>query len=123
MKGFKDFVMRGNLVEIAVAFVMAAAFAAVVTAFVKIVMDLIGKLGGTPDFSSYKPGGVSVGGFLTALITFLILAAVVYSFVVKPYEAAKARLFPSTQTDEAPDADVALLTEIRDLLASRGPEV
>jgi large conductance mechanosensitive channel len=120
MKGFKDFVMRGNLVELAVAFILAAAFGAVVTAFVKIIMDLIGKAGGTPDFSNYKPGGVSVGGFLTALIAFLIIAAVVYFLVVKPYEAAKARYFPSTPTDEAPDADVALLTEIRDLLAARG---
>jgi large conductance mechanosensitive channel len=120
MKGFKDFVMRGNLVELAVAFILAAAFGAVVTAFVKIIMDLIGKAGGTPDFSNYKPGGVSVGGFLTALIAFLIIAAVVYFLVVKPYEAAKARLHPSTPTDEAPDADVALLTEIRDLLAARG---
>jgi len=119
MKGFKDFVMRGNLVELAVAFLMAAAFGAVVTSFVKVIMDLIGKVGGTPDFSSYKPGGVSVGGFLTALVAFLVLAGVVYVFVVKPYEAAKARLFPSTPTDEAPDADVALLTEIRDLLAAR----
>lgn len=118
MKGFKDFIMRGNLVELAVAFVMAAAFGAVVVAFVKMIMDLIGKAGGTPNFSNYKPGGVSVGGFLTALIAFVILAAVVYFFVVKPYEAAKARLFPSTPTDEAPDADVALLTEIRDLLAT-----
>ena len=123
MKGFKDFIMRGNLVELAVAFVMAAAFGAVVVAFVKVVMDLIGKIGGTPDFSNYKPGGVSVGGFLTALFAFLILAAVVYFFVVKPYEAAKARMFPSTPTDEAPDADVALLTEIRDLLASRSGQV
>ena len=120
MKGFKDFVMRGNLVELAVAFILAAAFGAVVTAFVKVIMDLIGKAGGTPDFSSYKPGGVSVGGFLTALIAFVIIAAVVYFFVVTPYEAAKARLYPpSTPTDEAPAADVALLTEIRDLLAAR----
>jgi large conductance mechanosensitive channel len=123
MKGFRDFVMRGNLVELAVAFIMAAAFGAVVTAFVKIIMDIVGKVGGRPDFSNYKPGGVSVGGFLTALISFLVLAAVVYFFVVKPYEAAKARLFPSTPTDEAPDADVALLTEIRDLLASRRGQV
>ena len=122
MKGFKDFVMRGNLVELAVAFILAAAFGAVVTAFVKVIMDLIGKAGGTPDFSNYQPRGVHIGGFLTALISFLIIAAVVYLFVVKPYEAAKARLYPSTPTDEAPDADVALLTEIRDLLSARdGP--
>lgn len=123
MKGFKGFVMRGNLVELAVAFVMAAAFGSVVTAFVRIIMDLIGKVGGITDFSSYMPGGVHVGQLLTSLTTFLILAGVVYFFVVKPYEAAKARLFPSTPTDEAPDADVALLTEIRDLLAKRGGQV
>lgn len=123
MKGFKDFVMRGNLVELAVAFIMAASFGAVVTAFVKIVMDVIGKIGGTPDFSDYQPEGIHVGGFLTALVAFLVLAAVVYFFVVKPYEAAKSRLFPSTPTDEAPDADVALLTEIRDLLAARAGQV
>lgn len=123
MKGFKGFVMRGNLVELAVAFVMAAAFGSVVTAFVRIIMDLIGKVAGTPDFSSYMPGGVHVGQLLTSLTTFLILAGVVYFFVVKPYEAAKERLFPSTPTDEAPDADVALLTEIRDLLAKRGGQV
>jgi large conductance mechanosensitive channel len=123
MKGFKDFVMRGNLVELAVAFVMAAAFGAVVTAFVRIIMDLIGKVGGTPNFSDYAPGDVSIGGFLTSLIAFLLLAAVVYFFVVKPYEAAKARRSPPTPTDQAPKVEVALLTEIRDLLAARGGQV
>ena len=78
MSGFKNFVLRGNLVELAVAFVMAAGFAAVVTATVTLLMDLIGKAGGTPDFSSYSPGGVSVGAWITAVISFLILAAVVY---------------------------------------------
>jgi large conductance mechanosensitive channel len=119
MKGFKDFVMRGNLVELAVAFILAAAFGAVVKAFVTVIMDLIGKAGGTPDFSNYQPGGVHVGEFLTALIAFLIIAAVVYLFVVQPYVAAKARMYPATPADKAPSADIALLTEIRDLLAAR----
>ena len=57
MSGFKNFILRGNLVELAVAFIMATAFAAVVTATVGMIMDLIGKAGGTPDFSSYTPGG------------------------------------------------------------------
>ena len=68
MKGFKEFVLRGNLVELAVAFVMATAFAAVVTAFVQVILDIIGKVGGSPDFSNYAPGGVHAGVFLTALI-------------------------------------------------------
>jgi len=119
MKGFKDFVMRGNLVELAVAFIIAAAFATVINAFTDVILSLIGKLGGQPDFNSIKPGGVPIGAFLTALVAFLIVAAVVYFFVVKPYESAKTRFARSAEVDAAPNEDVVLLTEIRDLLASR----
>jgi large conductance mechanosensitive channel len=103
-------------VELAVAFIMGLAFAAVVTATVRVIMDLIGKVGGTPNFSAYKPGGVHLGAWFTAVVSFLILSAVVYFLIVKPYTIAKERYFP----EEAPGepADVALLTEIRDLLAS-----
>ncbi len=116
VKGFKDFVMRGNLVELAVAFVIGAAFATVVKAFTDLLLSLVGKVGGQPNFNNIAPGGVPVGAFLTALVAFLIVAAVVYFFVVKPYEALKAR-FSKAETDAAPDEDVVLLTEIRDLLA------
>jgi large conductance mechanosensitive channel len=118
MKGFKDFVMRGNLVELAVAFVMGAAFAAVVTAFTAMLMSLLGKVGGRPNFDTYRPGGVPVGVFLTALVSFIIIAAVVYFLVVKPYEAARER-FVKQEEDAAPPEDVQLLKEIRDLLAGR----
>lgn len=118
MTGFRNFILRGNLVELAVAFIMATAFAAVVTAFTAIILDLIGKAGGTPDFSNYTPGGVHVGVFITAVITFLIIAAVVYFLVVTPYTKAKERFFPAEP--EGTPADVALLTEIRDLLARQG---
>ena len=116
MTGFKNFLLRGNLVELAVAFIMAAAFAAVVTATVTLIMDLLGKAGGTPDFSSYSPGGVSVGAWLTALVSFVIMAAIVYFAIVMPYTKAKERYFPTEEPGEP--ADVALLTEIRDLLAT-----
>jgi large conductance mechanosensitive channel len=116
MSGFKNFLLRGNLIELAVAFIMATAFAAVVTATVALLMDLIGKAGGTPDFSSYSPGGVSVGAWLTALVTFVILAAIVYFLIVLPYIKAKERYFPK---EEGTPADVALLEEIRDLLKTR----
>lgn len=118
MSGFKNFILRGNLIELAVAFIMATAFAAVVTALVGVIMDLIGKAGGTPDFSNYSPGGVSVGAFLTALVSFLILSAVVYFFIVVPYMKAKERYFPTEE--EGTPADVAVLEEIRDLLRERG---
>lgn len=117
MTGFKNFILRGNLVELAVAFIMGLAFASVVTATVALIMDLIGKVGGTPDFSSYSPGGVSVGAWLTALISFLILAAVVYFLIVMPYTKAKDKFFP-TEEPGTP-ADIALLEEIRDLLRDR----
>ncbi|MGN6250370.1 MAG: MscL family protein [Marmoricola sp.] len=117
MSGFKNFILRGNLVELAVAFIMAAAFAKVVTTFTALVLALIGKAGGSPNFDTYHPGGVPVGVFITAVVAFLILAAIVYFLVVVPYTRAKERYFPS----EAPatPADVALLEEIRDLLAAQ----
>jgi large conductance mechanosensitive channel len=118
MKGFKDFIMRGNLVELAVAFIIATAFADVVKTFTAVVMDLVGKVFSTPDFSSWKPGGISFGAFLTALIAFLILAFIVYFFVVKPYEMAKAR-FAEPSVAEAADESVELLKEIRDALRAR----
>ena len=110
-----------DLVELAVAFVMAAAFGVVVTATVAMLMDIIGKIGGTPDFSNYAPGGVHVGDWLTAVITFVILSFVVYFVIVVPYQKAR-ELMARDKDDElaAVPEDVALLTEIRDLLAARG---
>src|SRR5690606_619037 len=87
-----DFIMRGNLVELAVAFIVATAFASVVTAFTAIVLEALAKAGGAPNFDEWAPGGfTTVGPFLTALVAFVILAFVVYFFIVKPYEAAKSR--------------------------------
>ena len=117
MTGFKNFILRGNLVELAVAFIMAAAFASVVTATVGLIMDLIGKVGGTPDFSNYEYKGISIGIWLTAVISFLIISAVVYFLIVKPYTVAKERYFPSPEPG-TPE-DVKLLQEIRDLLAAQ----
>mgnify|MGYP001765232795 CR=1 FL=1 len=118
MTGFKNFILKGNLVELAVAFIMATAFAAVVTATVTMIMDLIGKVGGKPDFSTYNPGGISVGAFLTALVSFITMAAVVYYLIVLPYTKAKEKYFPAAE--EGTPEDVALLEEIRDLLKTRG---
>lgn len=118
MTGFKNFILRGNLVELAVAFIMGGAFATVVTATVALIMDIVGKIGGSPDFSNWSPGGVSVGAWLTALIAFIILAAVVYFLIVVPFTEAKERYFPSPAPG-TPE-DIKLLQEIRDLLATQG---
>jgi large conductance mechanosensitive channel len=121
VKGFKDFVMRGNVVDLAVAVVIGTAFAAVVKAMVDLIMGIIGKLGGQPDFNAWQPGGLPVGAFITALISFLILAAVVYFLVVKPYELAKERLFRAEPDAETVDPNTELLKEIRDELRARPP--
>ncbi len=121
MTGFKNFLLRGNLVELAVAFVMGLAFAAVVTATVDLIMGLIGKIGGQPDFSGWEPGGLPFGAWVTAVIAFLIMAAVVYFLIVVPYMKAQDRYFPAEDTGTP--ADVAVLEEIRDLLAQRQGQV
>jgi large conductance mechanosensitive channel len=120
LTGFKNFVMRGNLVEIAVAFIIGGSFATVVTSFTAVVLSVIAKATGgkSPDMTSFRPGGIPLGAFLTATIAFLILAFVVYFFVVSPYNALQARMAKG-QEAAPPSADTALLTEIRDLLANR----
>ena len=89
MDEFKAFILRGNMVDLAVAVVIGAAFGAVVTSLVKdIIMPIIGIFGGQPSFDDYKwtinGSNINYGTFLTVLIAFLILAAVVFFFVVKP---------------------------------------
>ena len=115
MTGFKNFILKGNLIELAVAFIMGLAFASVVTATVALIMGLIGKAGGQPNFDSWRPGDLAVGAFLTALVSFLVIAAVVYFFIVVPYTKAKERYFPADEPGTP--ADIELLTQIRDLLA------
>jgi large conductance mechanosensitive channel len=120
LKGFKDFILRGNLVELATAFIVGGAFATVVSTFTAVVLSVVAKLVGAnkPDMSSFHPGDIPLGAFLTALIAFLIIAAVVYFLVVTPYNALQARMAAGAEATP-PSPDIALLTEIRDLLADR----
>jgi large conductance mechanosensitive channel len=111
VSGFKNFLLRGNLIELAVAFVIGAAFATLVTAFTELVTSML------PSADTVFSPDDPVGRFLNALIAFLLLAAVVYFFIVLPYTKAKERFFPSEEPGEP--ADVALLTEIRDILAAQ----
>jgi large conductance mechanosensitive channel len=88
--------MRGNLVELAVAFVMGLAFAALITAFVDgLVMPIIAMVIGKPDFSdltfTINDAVFRYGAFITAAITFVATAAAIFFFVVKPYDAVRAR--------------------------------
>jgi large conductance mechanosensitive channel len=96
IKEFRDFLMRGNLVELAVAFVMGAAFAAVVASFVDdLVMPVIAMIVGKPTFDdltfTINDAVFRYGTFLTSLVTFVAVAAAVFFFVVKPVTAITSR--------------------------------
>lgn len=95
-KGFRQFIMRGNVMDLAVAVVIGAAFGAVVTSFVTNILNpLIAAIVGKPDFSAFNAtvngGVVSYGLFLNALISFLLVSAAVYFFMIAPMNAWKAR--------------------------------
>ena len=96
MKGFREFLLRGNVVELAVAFVVGTAFAAVVTSLVKnIINPLIAIPGGKPNFDAYvvtiNGSTITYGTFVTAVIAFVSIAAAVYFMVVVPYTRMTAR--------------------------------
>ena len=119
MKGFKDFLMRGNLIELAVAFILGGAFSTVVKSFTTIIMDLIGKRGGTPNFSGWGPGGVHVGSFITDVISFFVMSFVIYFGLIKPIELATEKLKRTKDEPVAAPTTADLLIEIRDELRSR----
>ena len=96
LKGFKEFVMRGNVLDLAIAVVIGGAFGAVVTALVKdLITPLIGALVGKPDFSALvvtvNGSAFLIGDFLNAVLSFLLIAAAVYLFVVAPMNAWNER--------------------------------
>lgn len=121
LKDFKDFVLRGNVIELAVAFIMGTAFAQVVRSLVtNIIMPLIGKAFGQPDFSKIHPGKIPIGNFLNDTVTFLLTAVGVYFFVVYPYHRLNERWHRGdVQEDTPPPENIMLLREIRDELRNR----
>ncbi|GAB7192971.1 large-conductance mechanosensitive channel protein MscL [Kineococcus sp. NUM-3379] len=121
LRGFKDFVLRGNVIDLAVAVVIGTAFSAVVTAIVQgLVNPLIAAVGGAPRLASLNRGGFLFGDVLEAVLGFVITAAVVYFLVVTPVNRLFLRLGAGREPEPAAvPADVQLLTEIRDLLRER----
>lgn len=129
LKGFKDFLMRGNVVDLATAVVVGAAFTAIVTAFTtNIIEPLINSLGGTDAaeglgftiLDGNPETFVDIGGLITAIINFVIIAAIVYFVIVMPYEKLKA--FAAKDGDDAVAlSESELLTEIRDILQGKDP--
>jgi large conductance mechanosensitive channel len=114
LKGFKDFVARGNVIDLAVGVIIGAAFGAVVDSLVKdLITPVIGMVGGQPDFSAIKLGSIQVGNFINALIAFLIKAAGLYFLIVLPFNKFGSKMAASAA---GPPPQEVLLTEIRDLL-------
>lgn len=130
LKGFKEFIFRGNVVELAVAVIIGGAFGAIVKSLVEdIFTPLIGLIVGKPDFSGIVlggkanaegkiEGGIMLGNFLNATISFLLIALAVYLFIVMPlkrYQAMTAAPAAPAAPPETPE-DIKLLREIRDSL-------
>ncbi len=126
LKGFRDFILQGNVVELATAVIIGGAFTAIVTAFSdKIINPLIAAIFGKPDISGVghfviNDANFSVGLFLNAVLNFLIIAAALYFVVVAPLNhLAELRARGRVEEPEPPAEDIALLQEIRDLLAAQ----
>ncbi|SEK54092.1 large-conductance mechanosensitive channel protein MscL [Rhodococcus maanshanensis] len=121
LKGFKEFLLRGNVLDLAVAVVVGAAFTAIVTAFTEnIVNPLVASLGGSNEMgfgfqiTDSPETFVNLGAVLSAVINFVLIAAVVYFVLIVPFNSVKERFM----TEEEKEAtDIELLTEIRNLLA------
>jgi len=123
LKGFRDFLMRGNVVELAVAVIIGAAFNGVVDGLIKGVID--------PLIAALAPGDVKalenalvlgpfrIGLVLSAIVTFVTKAAVVYFLIVRTFGALASRLAKAPAAPAPPSAEVVLLGEIRDLLRER----
>ena len=121
---FKAFLLRGNVVDLAVGIVIGAAFGALVTAMVAdLITPLIGAIFGTHDFSSLKFGinksTFLYGDFINKTLAFATIAAAVFFFVVKPINYLVKRARYGEEPAEETPPDIALLTEIRDLLRER----
>lgn len=127
LKGFKDFLMRGNVVELAVAVVVAVAFTAVVTAFTdNFVNPIIAAIGGTNVnglgfqlIDSNPKTVIDIGAILSAAINFVIVASVVYFLVVVPFQVIQARRRRGEEPGPSEPTDVEVLMEIRDLLRAQ----
>ncbi len=117
LKGFRDFIARGNVLDLAVGVIIGVAFGAIVDSLVKdLITPIIGMMGGTPDFSAWKLGSITIGNFINAVIAFLIKAAGLYFLIILPFSRFTKKLVPPPPP---PTPSELYLKEIRDLLAKR----
>lgn len=122
LKEFREFILRGNVLDLAVAVIMGAAFGAIIDSLVKdVIMNIIAGIGGAPDFSSvaipFLKSQLGIGKLINAIIGFLVVAAALFFIVIKPVNTLMARMKKEeAAAPPAPSAEEKLLGEIRDLL-------
>ena len=124
LNDFKNFIFRGNLLDLAVAVILGVAFGAVVNAFTQgIVMAFIAAVFSQPSFDSIKidlgDGAILIGAFLTALVNFLIIAGVLFVILKAAERVMRPKQAAADAETPAPTDEAVLLTEIRDLLAAQ----
>ena len=123
LKEFKAFVMRGNVVDLAVGVIIGGAFGTIVNSFVAdvitpIILQPALAAAGAADIASWKPGGMLLGKFISSVISFLVIAFVLFLIVKAMNVALKKKEDSVAAAPAPPPADILLLTEIRDLLKS-----
>ncbi|MEO8540184.1 MAG: large conductance mechanosensitive channel protein MscL [bacterium] len=125
VKEFRNFLLQGDIIALAVAFIMALAFKAVIDSFTQgIVMNFIAAIVGKPNFDSIGldvgDSRLLIGTFFTAVIQLILVGAAVFFFIVKPVNMIKERQKKGEEEPVPDPEDVQLLREIRDLLKTRG---
>ncbi|WP_027881725.1 large conductance mechanosensitive channel protein MscL [Meiothermus rufus] len=118
-EGFRQFILRGNVIDLAVGVIIGGAFGAIVNSLVvDILTPLIGLVFGAPDFSALKLGPLNVGKFLNAVVSFLMIGFALYFFVVTPMNKLQEMRKKTEAPDvpAAPPEEIVLLREIRDAL-------
>jgi large conductance mechanosensitive channel len=124
IKGFKEFILRGNVLDLAVAVIIGGAFNKIVNSLVvDVLTPLIGAIFGAPDFSAIKLGPIAIGSFINAVVNFIVIAAAIYFFVVAPINLIKNRKEKQKQQAKElppePSEEVKLLREILETLKEK----
>jgi large conductance mechanosensitive channel len=120
LKGFRDFIARGNVLDLAVGVIIGAAFSGIVDSLVKdLITPIIGMVGGAPDFSALKIGSVGIGNFINAVIAFLIKAAGLYFLIIVPFNRFAKKMAAAPPPPAPPTQSELYLKDIRDALVKR----
>lgn len=121
---FRDFIAKGNMIDIAVGFIMGAAFTAAISSLVEnVLMPIVAIPFGEPRFDSIiwtiNNSEIRIGSFITSVVSFLLVAVAVFLFIVKPYNHWRDRLATEESEDDDSPTEIELLAEIRDELKAR----